>query len=296
MPEFKCNSCTVCDGKACPDLLPGMGGKNKNTNFILNCSAWEKIRQEAGDSLVLQPLPQDRKVLRTAPVTGAVENFDFPSEESFKTNYIFSAYKAGLALCSGDGHPDIKLRSAATAIKLLRKTDPTVASAFFIKPYSNSNIFQRIDWIKETAQSVGIEIDWPNKHIELEIKTPEQLLEIKEYVNTKLHMPFSLRGIFKDEDIDLVAQVKPDIVVISNQGGRIDTNTGSTAEYLYHHAVDLKKYCEEIWIDGGIRSSLDIKTALALGASQVLAARPFLVALLTGGTQQLCSTVKQMLS
>jgi isopentenyl diphosphate isomerase/L-lactate dehydrogenase-like FMN-dependent dehydrogenase len=38
----------------------------------------------------------------------------------------------------------------------------------------------------------------------------------------------------------------------------------------------LKNYCKEIWIDGGIRSKLDIQTAIFYGASQVIMARPFI--------------------
>jgi 4-hydroxymandelate oxidase len=300
MDDFCCLECPACDGKGCIGQLPGMGGANDNRNFILNCSDWAKIRNSishAEDNSDLPEIPSDRKILRIGPVTGAVENFGFSSEYDFKFNYVFSAYKAGLGLCTGDGYPDIKLQTGIGAIELLQKTHPEVHSCIFLKPYSNEKILERIKWSTNAAEAVGIEIDWSlNKNFSsiahFERKTAAQLLDLRKTIT----IPFALKGIFLDEDIELVKEVKPDIAVISNEGGRIDTRIGSTAEFLATHGSELKKYCGEIWVDGGIRNSLDIRTALALGASQILTARPFITALFRGGTEELCRTVKQMLS
>jgi 4-hydroxymandelate oxidase len=277
-----------------------MGGINNNKNFILNCKAWADIRNrivKTKDYSDLPPIPDHKTVLRIAPVTGAVENFGFTSEQDFKLNYVFSAYKAGLGLCTGDGYPDIKLQNGIGAVELLQKTYPQARSCFFIKPYSNKKIEERIDWAKKTAEITGIEIDWSlNKSFSaiagLERKTASQLLALKKYIR----VPFAIKGVFLPEDIELIKEVRPDIAVISNEGGRIETKTGSTAEFLTQNYQILKNNCGEIWVDGGIRTSLDIRTALALGASQVMAARPFIVALFRGGTEDLCHTVKQMLS
>jgi len=300
MNDFCCLECPKCDGRGCIGQLPGMGGVNSNQNFILNCSDWEKIRKNIShseDFSDLPAIPQNKKILRIGPVTGAVENFGFSTEYDFKFNYVFSAYKAGLGLCTGDGYPDIKLQTGIGAIELLQKTHPEVQSCIFLKPYANEKILERTEWAKNIAESEGVEIDWSlNKNISsiahFERKTAVQLLELKKQIS----VPFALKGIFLDEDIELVKEVKPDIVVISNEGGRISTRTGSTAEFLAKHNSELRNYCGQIWVDGGIRNSLDIRTALALGASQILAARPFITALFRGGTEELCRTVKQMLA
>ena len=42
------------------------------------------------------------------------------------------------------------------------------------------------------------------------------------------------------------------------------------------NAEELKKYCNEIWVDGGIRTREDIQTALYYGADQVIMARPLI--------------------
>ena len=57
---------------------------------------------------------------------------------------------------------------------------------------------------------------------------------------------------------------------------RVETEIGSSAHFLVKNAQLLKNYCKEIWIDGGIRSKLDIQTAIFYGASQVIMARPFI--------------------
>ena len=120
--------------------------------------------------------------------------------------------------------------------------------------------------------------------ITLEKKTPNQLIEIKK--NTKL--PFAIKGIFTQEDIELVKEVKPDIAYISNHGGRVETRIGSTAEFLQNNSEELKKYCGEVWVDGGIRGPLDIATAMALGANRILVGRPFVTAFCKNGESGLC--------
>ena len=108
--------------------------------------------------------------------------------------------------------------------------------------------------------------------VNLEQKTAEQLLQIK----NKINVPFVIKGVFTQKDLELVQKVQPDVVYISNHGGRVETEIGSSADFLVKNAQLLKNYCKEIWIDGGIRSKLDIQTAIFYGASQVIMARPFI--------------------
>ena len=81
---------------------------------------------------------------------------------------------------------------------------------------------------------------------------------------------------FTQEDLELVREVRPEVVYISNHGGRVETRIGSTAQFLADNAAELKKYCKEIWVDGGIRTREDIQTALYFGADQIIMARPLI--------------------
>jgi isopentenyl diphosphate isomerase/L-lactate dehydrogenase-like FMN-dependent dehydrogenase len=126
--------------------------------------------------------------------------------------------------------------------------------------------------------------------VKLEKKTAAQLIEIKNHVK----IPFAIKGIFTQEDIELVKEVKPDIVYISNHGGRVETRKGSTAEFFAKHVDEIKDYCDEVWVDGGIRSPRDVATAMALGADCVLIGRPFASALCHGGPEELCGKVLEL--
>ena len=284
--DFKCHFCPVCDGTGCIGEMPGMGGVRRNENFRLNCTGWEAARN-ADPMLVtrfLETTPFKPRI-RLAPVTGAIENIGFMDEQPFYYSLLFAAYKAGLALSIGDGTPDIKIQSGIGAVTQLQKQDEQARSAVFIKPYDNDRIFERVEWSQSVAEVVGIDIDSYNivtmrNLVHLEKKTAAQLKEIKR----RLRVPFAIKGVFCEEDIALVKEVHPDIVYISNHGGRIDTRTGSTAEFLAQHAAELQANCDHIWVDGGIRTATDVATALALGAQQVLIGRPCITALCKDGT------------
>ena len=51
-------------------------------------------------------------------------------------------------------------------------------------------------------------------------------------------------GFTDDELVEMVTELKPDIVVVSNHGGRIETRKGSTAEFLQEYGNILKSNCK----------------------------------------------------
>ena len=55
---------------------------------------------------------------------------------------------------------------------------------------------------------------------------------------------------------------------------------------------ELKKYCKEIWVDGGIRTHEDIQTALYYGADKIIMARPLIRATFDNHFEE---TVKELL-
>ena len=275
-----------------------MGGVRHNENFRLNCDGWEVCRKQR--PLLLQDFLSRgdyRPALRLAPVTGAVENVGFPDEQQFYYSMIFSSSKAGLALSIGDGTPDIKLQSGIAAVSWLQKDKADTRAAVFIKPYSNTRILERSEWADSVAECIGIDIDSYNiatmrNLVQLEKKNAAQLREIKK----RLQVPFAIKGVFTEEDLDLVREVKPDIAVVSNHGGRIETRTGSTAEFLMQYGEELRSVCGQVWVDGGIRSPLDVATAMALGAKQVMIGRPVITALCKGGTDAVVALAQELKS
>ena len=268
--ELKCHRCPVCDGYGCPGMLPGLGGVFEGKNFQLNCEGWKELYNKKSEEI--SKITVRAEQLRCGPVTGAMENIGYAQEEDFYLPYLGNAVKSGFGLCVGDGCPDEKLKFGVAAVKELNSK-----AAFFLKPYPQEKLFERIEWVRPYASHIGIDIDSYNivtmrNLVHLERKTAEQLEEFR--AHTKL--PFVIKGVFTDEDIALVREVRPDVVYISNHGGRVETRIGSTAQFLAEHAEELKNYSSEIWVDGGIRTREDIQTALYYGADQIIMARPLI--------------------
>ena len=289
--DLKCHRCAVCDGYGCPGMLPGLGGVFEGKNFQLNYEGWRELLEAAvenGAGEEISNIPVSPSTLRCGPVTGAVENIGYTNESDFYLPYLQNAAREGLGLCVGDGCPDEKLKLGIAAVKQLGKK-----AAFFLKPYPQEKLFERVEWIRPHASHIGIDIDSYNivtmrNLVNLERKTALQLQEFREH--TKL--PFVIKGVFTQDDLTLVSLVRPDVIYISNHGGRVETRIGSTAQFLAEHSKELKKYCKEIWVDGGIRTKQDIQTALYYGADQVILARPLIRATFD---EHYTETVKELL-
>lgn len=278
--NLKCYRCAECDGFGCPNMIPGLGGVMDGKNFQLNVQGWAKLfslAQTHNDDKKILQIQISPEKLRCGPVTGAVENIGYQNEEDFYFPYLSNADKSGFGLCVGDGCPDEKLDFGLKAIQKIKCKHKPTSVAFFLKPYPQKKLLERVDFVQEDADFIGIDIDSFNiatmrNLVNLEKKSAEKLIEIKNYTDKK----FVIKGVFTSEDIELVQKVQPDVVYISNHGGRVETRIGSTAEFLYENAKILKENCAEIWIDGGIRTKKDIQTALFYGASQVILARPLI--------------------
>ena len=284
--ELKCHRCPVCDGFGCPGAMPGLGGVFESKNFQLNCAVWGDLRKKAeqeGKLSELLKIEVTPDKIRCGPVTGAVENIGYSHERDFYYPYLKNAAEAGYGLCVGDGCPDEKLHYGIEAVKVLAETAKSstqkapIKAAFFLKPYPINRLLERLTWIIPYAEYIGIDIDSYNivtmrNLVNLEKKTAAQLNAFRK----EFKVPFVIKGVFTDDDIELVRQVKPDVVYISNHGGRVETRIGSTGDFLVQHASELKKYCKQIWVDGGIRTLADVQTALYYGADQVIIARPFI--------------------
>lgn len=275
--------------------MPGMGGVDNSRNFILNCADWLKfynVEFLAGRAYNIDGIKVLPKHIGIAPVTGAVQNIGFPNESDFYLPYFTAAKNTGIDICVGDGAPDEKLLLGMQAVQQLGEK-----AYFFLKPYRDSELLRRIALVKNDAAAIGMDIDAYNivtmrNQVKLEWKTPEQI----EKFRAASGLPLMLKGIFTDADLELCRKVKPDIAVVSNHGGRIDTRIGSTAEFLRSNAQTLHSYCKEVWVDGGIRTRRDIQTALFLGADKALIARSFISAVCLGGAAKMETLIKGLLS
>lgn len=95
-------------------------------------------------------------------------------------------------------------------------------------------------------------------------------------------LPLVLKGILTGEDAALAVEHGADGVWVSNHGGRQLDRTAASIEVLGEvvRAVDGRA---EVYLDGGVRRGPEVLIALALGATAVFTARPFLYALACAG-------------
>lgn len=305
--SYKCRLCADCDGAACAGELPGMGGVFDGKNFSLNVEGWKKILpsipQEKLQEAAALIVPQK---IRLAPITGAEENVGWPDEESFYAPFYAFAAGLGIKLGVGDGCPDNKLLAGIAAVKKLSQDQKTAASnrapdaatlstpkkaAVFLKPYPQEKLLERAEWAMPVAEYIGVDIDSYNivtmrNKVHLEKKTAAQLNELRRA--TKL--PLVVKGVFTQESLDLIEELKPEVAYISNHGGRVETDIGSTAQFMLANIARIKKSAAAVWVDGGLRSKEDIAAALALGGEEVLLGRPMISSFLesvTKGSQRI---------
>jgi isopentenyl diphosphate isomerase/L-lactate dehydrogenase-like FMN-dependent dehydrogenase len=95
-------------------------------------------------------------------------------------------------------------------------------------------------------------------------------------------LPLVLKGILTAEDAVQAVEHGADGVWVSNHGGRQLDRTAASIEVLDEvvRAVDGRA---EVYLDGGVRRGPEVLIALALGATAVFTARPFLYALACAG-------------
>ena len=150
---------------------------------------------------------------------------------------------------------------------------------------------ERAEWAIPVAEYIGVDIDSYNivtmrDKVHLEKKTAAQLNELRRA--TKL--PLVVKGVFTQESLDLIEELKPEVAYISNHGGRVETDIGSTAQFMLDNIARIKKSAAAVWVDGGLRSKEDIAAALALGGEEVLLGRPMISSFLesvTKGSQRI---------
>lgn len=101
--------------------------------------------------------------------------------------------------------------------------------------------------------------------------TWETVKQLRDMTDLKI----MLKGLMIAEDVEKAVEIGADTVVVSNHGARQLDHTGSTIEAL-PECVDAAAGRIPVLVDGGFRRGTDILKALAMGATAVGIARPYL--------------------
>ncbi len=276
-----CKACPVCNGVACKNQIPGPGAKGVGDTAIRNYNKWAEIRVNM-DTLCEGGTPDTHielfgksfKYPFFAGPVGAV-NLHYSeayTDMTYNDVLVRACAENGIAAFTGDGTNPTVMEMATKAIGAANGCGvPT------IKPWNVEAVMEKLDILNaNNIFAAAMDIDGaglpflkamnPNAGS----KTVSELHEIINYAK----MPFILKGIMTAKAAEKAVEAGADGIVVSNHGGRVLGQTRATADVLPEIVRAVGGKCV-IFVDGGIRSGVDVFKALGLGADAVLIGRPF---------------------
>ena len=201
---------------------------------------------------------------------------------SYNNVLVEGCANAGIIAFTGDGTNPAVMEATAEALRTNGGCGvPTV------KPWNLETVRQKMDLVKAADPcAIAMDIDAAGLPFLKGLnppagsKTVDQLKEIAAMAGK----PFILKGIMTVKGAEKALEAGAAGIVVSNHGGRVLDQCPATAEVL-PAIVDAVGGKMKVFVDGGIRSGMDVFKALALGADAVLIARPFVTAVY-GGAQE----------
>ncbi len=283
-----CKACPVCNGAACKNTMPGPGAKGSGDLAVRNYQKWQEIRINM-DTICGQKTLDTKTELfgKTfdypffAGPVGAVKLHygDRYSDQEYNEILLKGCAQSNIAAFTGDGTDYRVMIEATSAIeKLGGQGIPTV------KPWDLGTIREKMELVKKSgAFAVAMDIDAAGLPFLQNLNPPagsKSVEELKEIVKIA-EIPFILKGIMTPKAALKAMEAGVQGIVVSNHGGRVLDQCPATAEVLPSivKAVDGQI---RVFVDGGIRTGIDVFKALALGADAVLIARPFVTAVYGG--------------
>lgn len=287
-----CKACPVCNGRACGNTVPGPGCKYPGPTASRNFDKWQEIFVNM-DTLCPNFADPDISLslfghtfsapIFAAPLGGLKLHYgDKYSDQQYNSLLIKAAADYGVMALTGDGmDPDIMKSSVVDMVAVSGMGCPT------IKPWNKEAVFEKLDILNENnIFAAAMDVDGaglpflkkynPNAGS----KTVDEMREIVDYAK----MPFIIKGIMTPAGALKAVESGAKGIVVSNHGGRVQGGVPSTAEVL-PSIVEAVKGKITIFVDGGIRSGVDVFRALALGADAVLIGRPVLPMIYAAGEE-----------
>ena len=296
----KCRACPVCDGLACKNTIPGPGAKGLGTGAIRSYQKWQElcvnmdtICENSDTDTTYDFFGQKLVIPVMAGPVGAVTLHYGDKFDDLRYNNVLvdGCAKAGILAFTGDGTNPAVMEGAADALKAHNGCGvPTV------KPWNLDTIRQKMDLMKAADPcAIAMDIDAAGLPFLKGLtppagsKTVDQLKEIAAMAGK----PFILKGIMTVSGAKKALEAGAAGIVVSNHGGRVLDQCPATAEVLpaIADAVGGKM---KVFVDGGIRTGMDVFKALALGADAVLIARPFVTMVYGGGQEGIQAYVSKL--
>lgn len=295
-----CKSCPVCNGRACTNHIPGPGAKGTGTVAIRNYEGWQDvfvnvdtIQDTNAVSTTFELFGKTFKYPIFAGPVGAVDMHysDLYTDATYNDALVEGARKAGIAAFTGDGMDD-RIMEAATAT--IQAQDGIGVPT--IKPWPLDIVKAKMELAKQSgAFAVAMDVDAAGLPFLKAFNPPAGRKGVEELkaIRAMCPVPFIIKGIMSVEGARKALEAGADAIVVSNHGGRVQDGTPSTASVLPKIAQAVQGKMK-IFVDGGIRTGVDVFKALALGADGVLVARPFVNAVYGAGAQGVQTLVEKL--
>lgn len=297
-----CKACPVCNGKACGARIPGPGAKGTGTVAIQNYEAWQRlcvnmdtICENKPVDLSFEIFGQTFKAPVFAAPIGAMKLHYGDKYDDLEYNDILVSACAGtgIAAFTGDGTNPAVMEGATKAIKAAGgKGIPTV------KPWDVNTLAEKFALVRESnAFACAMDVDAAGLPFLKNLTPPagsKSAAELKEIIE-KAGVPFILKGIMTVKGALKAKEAGASAIVVSNHGGRVLDQCPPTAEVLPEIADAVGKDMK-IFVDGGIRSGVDVFKALALGADAVLIGRPYVTAVYGGAADGVEALTAKLIS
>lgn len=286
-----CKACPVCNGKTCRNTVPGPGAKGSGTGFVRNYDKWQEVCVNMDTICENKPIDTSFELFGktfalpvfAGPVGAMMLHYGDKYDDLTYNNILVDACaKAGILAFTGDGTNPAVMEGAADALKRSGGLGiPTV------KPWNVETIREKMALVKPAEPlAVAMDIDaaglpfLKNLQPPAGSKTVDELREIAALAGK----PFILKGVMTVKGAKKALEAGAAGIIVSNHGGRVLDSCPATAEVLPEIA-DAVGGKMKIFVDGGIRTGMDVFKALALGADAVLIARPFVTMVYGGGAE-----------
>lgn len=286
-----CLACKECNGIACKTKIPGPGAKGTGEVFHRN---WQKLQEikinmdtlfaaQQADTSVELFGQSFRSPVFAAPIGAMKLHYGHLHDDvTYNAALVAGCKRAGIAAFTGDG---VNPQVYGGALESIREAGGVGVPT--IKPWDVALMKQKIREAEAAgAIAVATDVDASGLALLKGIATPvspKSVAELHEVISsTKL--PVVVKGVMTARGALKALEAGAYGIVVSNHGGRVLDHTPATVEVLPEIAAAVNGRMK-IFIDGGIRTGLDVFKVLALGANAVLIGRPFVTAVYGGAAE-----------
>ena len=298
----QCRVGPVCDGKACRGQIPGVGGIGSGRSFTVCREYLDSVRVMM--DVVCAPGEIDTSIelfgrrfsipFFLAPLGGMGMNYNgYLTDDQFGEMSVLGMAEAGGFAFTPDNPAVAGFRAALPYIKAAGGLGVVT-----VKPWGPEMLRGRIrEALEAGAMAIACDVDSCGN---LNLKragmpvypmAPETMAEL---VNT-IGVPFIPKGIMTAESAVRCADAGCYGVVVSSHGGRVLDDSPAPCAMLPEIRAAVGDRLR-LFVDGGVRSGMDVFKCLALGADAVLIGRPYAVAAHGGGKEGIVAYTEKILA